>query len=118
MNQQQEDRIVKAQTTFFATSRAKSAAESLSASTGAALDTAKRYAASGVKNDIANLQSRADADEVVKQAAYDVAFQAACDATNTNGAAELELANATRDGLQNPGAIEATNPNATPPITS
>lgn len=118
MNQQQQDRIMNAQIAYFNTSDAKSRAEALSASTGAAMDTAQRYANVGVKDAIAQLQANANADYNAKANAFQVAFTAACTATNVNGAAEQELANATRDGLQNPGAIEATNPNATPPITS
>lgn len=106
-----------AQIAFFQTSDAKSQAEALSASTGAAMDAAQRYANVGVKDAIAQLQANANADYNTKANAFQVAFQNACDATNVNGAAELELANATRDGLQNPGVVEATNPNATPPIT-
>lgn len=106
MTQQQEDRIVKAQAAYFASSRAKSDAEALSASTGAARDVAQRYAAVGVKADIATLQGHADADFNDKDAAFQKAFQAAVDATNINGAAYLEMQNANRDGLQNPGAME------------
>lgn len=119
MTQQHQDRIVAAQTAYFKTSSDKERAEAVAASDGAAMDSAQRYAAYGVKSDIANLQNNANADYNAKAAAFQVAFQAASDATNINGAAYLELQNATRDGLTapGPGSIEQTNPNATPPWT-
>lgn len=117
MTQAQEDKVTAAFTAYAKTSQAKSDAEALSASTGAARDAAQQYASVGVKADIAALQNNANADFNVKNAAFQTAFQAACDATNTNGAAFQAYQQAVTESLQNPGAMEATNPNATPPIT-
>lgn len=117
MTQAQMDRVSAAWQDYVKTSQAKMQAEALSASTGAARDAAQQYAAVGVKVDISNLQNVANADFQVKDSAFQNAFQAAVDATNVNGAAFQAYQQANSDSLQNPGAIEYTNPNATPPLT-
>lgn len=117
MNQAQQDKISSAFAAYVKTSQAKSDAEALSGSTGAARDAAQAYASVGVKADIQKLQDSANADFVNKDGAFQAAFQTAVNATNTNGAAYLAYQQALSDSLQNPGAMEAVNQNSTGPIT-
>lgn len=117
MNQAQMDKISSAFAAYVKTSQAKSDAEALSGSTGAARDAAQQYASVGVKADIAKLQASANADFIQKDYDFQKAFQAAVDSTNTNGAAYLAYQQALSDSLQNTGAMEAVNQNSTGPIT-
>jgi len=106
MTQQQHDRIEQAFAAYSQASANKEQAERESAAAGAAADAAKRYATIGVKGEIAKLQAQADAADLAAYNAFQVAFQKACDSTNTWGAALQELKNATADSMTLPGTVE------------